>query len=212
MTALSTTTLALAHERFEAALPALQTNFRYWFRRKRRDRDDLLAEAAACAWKAWLGLLLKGRDPVAVGVSGIANFAARHALKGRPIANRDGAGRHKMDVQHRRAQTLGGYKVVSLDTGPAERNDYGPAAWRDWVATDRHMGPADVACFFCDYAAWLEALAPRRRRTAEMLAAGHGTLEVAKDVGVTPAAISQARTALCESWRRFQGERRSACG
>jgi hypothetical protein len=44
-----------------------------------------------------------------------------------------------------------------------------------------------------------------------LLAAGHGTLEVAKDVGVTPAAISQARTALCESWRQFQGERRSAC-
>ena len=59
---------------------------------------------------------------------------------------------------------------------------------------------------------WLEAMAPRRRRTAQMLAAGHGTLEVAREVGVSAPAISQARSALYESWLKFQGEEPSACG
>jgi hypothetical protein len=45
-----------------------------------------------------------------------------------------------------------------------------------------------------------------------MLAAGHGTLEVAREVGVSAAAISQARAALHESWLRYQGEERSPCG
>jgi DNA-directed RNA polymerase specialized sigma24 family protein len=206
MTTLSPAALASAHQQFESALPNLRKNFRYLLRRRWRDRDDLLSEAAACAWKAWVGLLAKGRDPVAVGVSGIAAFAVRHALKGRQIANRNGGGRGKMDVQHRRAQKLGGYKVISYDTGPAARNDYGPAAWKEWVATDHRMGPAEAAAFRIDYATWLAGLPERRRLTAELLAEGRGTLEVAGRVGITPAAVSQARSWLETRWREYQQE------
>ena len=206
MTTLSPTALASAHRQFESALPALRKNFRYLLRPRWRDRDDLLAEAFACAWKAWVGLLSRGRDPVAVGVSGIAAFAVRHTLKGRRIANRNGGGRGKMDVQHRRAQQLGGYRVISYDTGPAARNDSGPAAWRDWVATDPRMGPAEAAAFKIDYATWLAGLPERRRLTAELLAEGRGTLEVAGRVGITPAAVSQARSWLERRWREYQQE------
>ena len=91
--------LASAHLHFEAALPAIRRSARYIFRRRRRDRDDLLAEAIACVWKAWRGLVLRGRNPVLVGVTAIAAWAARHSLKGRRIGNRHG-GRHKMDIHH----------------------------------------------------------------------------------------------------------------
>jgi DNA-directed RNA polymerase specialized sigma24 family protein len=197
--------IASAHQQFEAALPAIRQTARYALRRRRRrDRDDLLAEAIACAWKAWRGLVARGKNPVVVGVTAIAGWAARHALNGRRIGNRHG-GRHKMDVHHRRARHLGGYEVISYDSGPAARSDDGPAAWRDWVATDRHMGPADAAAFRVDFACWLASLPDRRRRTAELLAEGHGTLDVARWVGVTPAAVSQARSWLARSWQDFQG-------
>jgi hypothetical protein len=210
MIALTSVALATAHQQFESTLPALRRNFRYLLRRRWRDRDDLFAEAVACAWKAWVGLVAMGRDPIAVGVSGIAAFAVRHTLKGRRIGRgRDGGGRHKMDVQHRRAQQLGGYKVVSYDTGKVEQCDDGPAAWKEWVAVDRHMGPADAAAFRVDFSSWLAGLPERRRRTAGLLAEGHGTLEVARWVGVTPAAVSQARSWLARSWRDFQGEARA---
>jgi hypothetical protein len=76
----------------------------------------------------------------------------------------------------------------------------------EWIATDRHMGPAGAAAFRLDLASWLASLPERRRRTAELLAEGHGTLEVARWVGVTPAAVSQARSWLARSWHEFQGE------
>src|SRR5690349_1391051 len=168
--------LASAHQQFEAALPAIRMSARYVLRR-RRDRDDLLAEAIACAWKAWRGLVVRGRDPVIVGVTAIAAWAARHALNGRRIGNRHG-GRHRMDIHHHRARRLGGYEVISYDSDPVARPDDGQEAWKQWIATDRHMGPADAAAFRIDYATWLASLPERRRRTAEFLAEGHGTLEV----------------------------------
>jgi DNA-directed RNA polymerase specialized sigma24 family protein len=202
--------LASAHQQFEAALPAIRQTTRYALRRRRRDRDDLVAEAIACAWKAWRGLVARGRNPVVVGVTAIAGWAARHALKGRRIGNRHG-GRNKMDIHNFRAQRLGRYKVVSYDSGPAAPDDDGPATWKKWVATDRHMDPADAAAFRIDFASWLASLTERRRLTAELLAESHGTLDVARWVGVTPAAVSQARSWLARSWNDFQGATPELC-
>jgi hypothetical protein len=111
-----------------------------------------------------------------------------------------------MDVYHRRAQKACGFRVINADSGADVVDEADLEVWRNCCT------PADEACFRVDYADWLAAQAPRRRRTAELLAAGHGTLEVARDVGVTPPAISQARTALHQSWRRYQGELAAAIG
>jgi hypothetical protein len=188
-------------------LPILQKNFRYLLRRRRRDRDDLFAESAACAWKAWVGLVAKGRDPVAVGVTGIAAFAVRHTLKGRQIGRgRNGGGRSKMSVERRRARQLGGYKIVSYDHGETVRNDFGPGTWQRWVASDHRTSPAAAAAFSIDYSTWLASLPERRRLAAELLAEGHGTLEVSRRIGVSPPAITQARAWLERSWSAFQQE------
>ena len=205
---MSAPSLAAAQHQFTAYLPAVENATRFAFRRRRlrrQDLEDILAEAIAACWSAWVGLLSRGRDPLEVGVCGIANRAALYVRNGRRIANRSG-GRGAMDVFHRRAQKARGFRV--FNSGGVEET----IAEADHGVWTNCCTPADEACFRVDYAAWLDAMAPRRRRTAELLAAGHGTLEVAREVGVTAAAISQARTALCESWRRFQGERRSACG
>jgi hypothetical protein len=204
---MSITSLIDAQDAFAAQLEVIVGATRYAFRKRRlrrHDYEDILAEAIAACWSAWVGLLSRGRDPLEVGVCGIANQAARYVRSGRRIANRSG-GRGAMDVYHRRAQKARGFRVFNSGEGAAvEEADHG--VWTNGCT------PADLACFRIDHAAWLAALAPRRRRTAELLAAGYGTLEVAKDVGVSPPAVTQARAALCESWRRFQGEGRSACG
>jgi hypothetical protein len=202
---MTTATLASAHQQFEAALPAIQRSARYTLRRRRHDRDELLAEVIACAWKAWRGLADRGRNPVAVGVTAIANWAARHALKGRRVGNRSG-GRGAMDVFHRRAQRIGSFRVDSYDSGRAILTGSEPAAWKGWLAADGRVTPADEVCFRLDFEAWLSRLPARRRRTAELLAEGHGTLEVAQRVGVTAAAVSQARSWLARNWREFQGD------
>jgi hypothetical protein len=204
---MSIATLNDAQREFTAQLPVVENAARYTFRRlklRRQDFEEVLAEAIAACWSAWVGLIARGRDPLEVGVCGIANFAVRYVQSGRRIANRT-CGRGAMDVYHPRAQKARGFQVInSSDDEPIDGPDAG--VWTNCCT------PADEACFRVDFAAWLEALAPRRRLTAELLAAGHGTLEVAKEVGVTPAAISQARSWLHESWRRFQGDELAACG
>jgi hypothetical protein len=87
----------------------------------------------------------------------------------------------------------------------------GDVSGREWLVADRRVSPADEACFRLDFEAWLARLPERRRRTAESLAEGHGTLEVARCVGVTPAAVSQARSWLARNWRDFQGDTPAAC-
>jgi hypothetical protein len=203
---MSIASLIDAQREFTAHLPVAENATRFAFRRlklRRHDFEDALAEAIAACWSAWVGLIGRGRDPLEVGVCGIANFAVRYVRNVRRIANKSG-GRGAMDVYHRKAQKVRGFQVINS----GDEAIGGPEAG---VRTNC-CTPADEACFRVDFAAWLEALAPRRRRTAELLAARHGTLETAREVGVTPAAISQARSWLHESWKQFQGDELAACG
>jgi DNA-directed RNA polymerase specialized sigma24 family protein len=205
MSPLSMATLASAHQQFEAALPAIQRSARYLLRHRRRDRDELLAELTACCWKAWRGLLERGKDPLAVGISGIIGWAARHTLKGRRIGNRSG-GRGAMDIFNRRAQKAGDFRIVSYNDDPTTGTGSKPEPWREWLTADRRVSPADSAAFRVDFLSWLDKLSERRRKTAELLAAGCGTAEVARELGLSSSAVSQGRLWLEKSWRRFQGE------
>jgi hypothetical protein len=201
---MSTASLTIDHRRFEAALPAITKAARYTFRRHRlQDREEAIAEAQACAWKAWHGLVTRGKDPVAVGVSGIAGYAVRHALNGRRLGNRH-CGRGARDVYHPRAQLASGFRLVSLDTeiDPGVSGD----SWKEWLAEDNRCSPADEAAFRVDFEAWLAGLPERKRQVARWLAEGHETGLVARWLEVTPAAVSQTRTWLAESWRRFQSQ------
>ena len=197
-----------AQNAFAAQLRVIVGATRYAFRRRRlrrHDYEDIVAEAVAACWSSWVGLISRGQDPRQIGVCGIANQAVRYVRGGKRIANRSG-GRGAMDVYHPRAQRARGFQV--FNSGGVDEAEEGQetGVWTNACT------PADEACFKLDYAAWQESLAPRRRKVCERLAAGYGTLEVAKEVGVTAAAISQARTALYESWLKFQGEEPSACG
>jgi hypothetical protein len=110
-----------------------------------------------------------------------------------------------MDVHNRRARAAGGYTIGSLD-GNGQPASETVGGWRDWIVGDNRCTPADEAVFRLDFATWLAGLPDRRRKTAELLILGHGTGEVARALGITAAAVSQARAWLERSWRAFQGE------
>jgi hypothetical protein len=201
---MSTASMIVEHGSFEAALPTITKIAQYCFRRYRsQDREEAIAEAQACAWKAWHGLVTRGKDPVAVGVSGIANYAVRHTLNGRRVGNRH-CGRGRRDVYNRGAQNAAGFKLVSLDrdVDPSLSTD----VWREWLCEDNRYSPADEAAFRVDFAAWLASLSERKRQIAEWLSTGHETGLVARWLGVSPAAVSQTRTWLAASWRQFQSQ------
>ena len=141
---------------------------------------------------AWHGLLERGKDPVAVGVSGIAANAVRARQERPPVGNR-GGGRGAMDVYHFKGRRRPAGSRSSASTRDAGRSRVrartpGGSGW----PADNRVGPADEAAFRVDFAAWLAGLPARKRRVAELLAEGHGTGEVAGLLGVTPGAVSQA--------------------
>jgi hypothetical protein len=198
---MSTLSLTHAQQQFTDHLSAVENAARFAFRRRRRhDREEAVAEARAAAWSAWHGLIRKGKDPLAVGVTGIANNAIKYVKSGRKLGNPT-CGRGAMDVGHPRVRRALGLRVVSFEVlaGPS------PGSWQDWLVADRRFGPADEAAFRVDFAVWLAGLPQKKRRVAELLAEGHEGVVVARLVGIAQSRVCQLRTELAESWRVFQG-------
>jgi hypothetical protein len=198
--------LLAAQQSFLAELPrftdVIRFNTRRWPAGRRREaRDDMLA---AC-WHAWVGLARRGKDPAAVGPTGIAANAIRYVRGGRKLGC-GAVGRAAIDIYDPRARRRGGSCIVGLDAADGEGGPADSEGWRQWLACDHRTSPADEAAFRIDFAAWLDRLPPRKRRLAELLAEGHGTGVVARIFGVTPGAISQMRGRLAASWGEFQGE------
>src|SRR4051812_19422122 len=155
---MSAASLTSVHQQFEAALPAVTAAARYAFRRRRpQDRDEAIADARAAAWSAWHGLIARGKDPVTVGVHGIAANAVRYVKNGRRVGHR-GGGRGAMDVYHPRAQAVRDFRLVGLDAVEATPTLAPAEPWRQWLAADNRCTPADEAAFRIDFAAWLAAL------------------------------------------------------
>src|SRR5207249_1848625 len=109
----------------------------------------------------------------------IATNAIRYVRSGRRFGNTT-IGRGAMDIYRRRAQRKHGFKLVSLDAGQdADAGDSAQGSWREWLAEDNRVGPADEACFRLDFGNWLAALPAKKRQIAELLAEGHDGVVVA---------------------------------
>ena len=170
-----------------------------------QEYEEALAEARAAAWTAWHGLVERGKDPVEVGVHGIAANAIRWVRNGRKVGNPT-CGRGAMDVYHPKAQAACGFTLVSLDSGDVEQGAGSRArtpGGSGWPRTTRSR-PADEAAFRLDFEGWLAGLPERKRRVAELLAEGHEGVVVARTVGIAPSRVTQLRSELAASWRAFQ--------
>src|SRR3954468_24588831 len=154
---MSALSLAAAQDQFTATLSAVEDAVHYAFHKRLRPQEyrEALAEARAAAWHAWHGLLRRGKDPLEVGVHGIANNAIRYVRNRRKLGCGT-SGRGALDVYHPRAQKRDGFRLISLDAGDdAEVEDTTPGAWREWLAEDNRVSPADEAAFRIDFESWL---------------------------------------------------------
>ncbi len=105
------------HRQFEAALPQIDDVIRFHSRRwPKQQRSEMMADARAAAWHAWFGLLRRGKDPLAVGPTGLARNACRYVKGGRRLGTTT-SGRSAMDVYNRRAQRRNG--IPACRTGPS---------------------------------------------------------------------------------------------
>ena len=204
---MSPMSLCVAQEQFTATLSAVEDAVKFAFRRRLRPQEyeEALAEARAAAWSAWHGLVERGKDPVEVGVHGIATNAIRWVRARRKVGNAN-CGRGAMDVYHRKAQAACGFTLVSLDSDHVDAGDSTAGTWREWLAEDNKVTPADEAAFRLDFEGWLAVLPERKRRVAELLAEGHEGIVVARTVGVAPSRVTQLRSELAAGWRAFQAQ------
>jgi hypothetical protein len=139
---------------------------------------------------------------VAVGASGIARYAVRHALVGRKIAGPDGDC-VAMDADHPRAQEARGLRIVTDAAARRADASHGPG-WQEWITGENASAPAEESIVGLDFGAWLIRLPARYRCMAEWLAEKHETGTVARALGISPAAVS--RTLLWLADRECQSQ------
>ncbi len=119
----SNTALTQAQQSFEAQLPDFDRLFhKVLARRLGPDCEDAMADARAEAWKTWLSLTTRGRDPLAIGPARIASFIIRHVFAGRTFVGRS-CGRQKRDIQHPLVHRQHGVQVFSYDAPVRDLGD-----------------------------------------------------------------------------------------
>jgi hypothetical protein len=187
------------HARFLALLPAIERHGRFYFRNLRcpHHKEEMLQEMQALAWRWFLRLIRRGKDP-ADFPSALASFAARAVHNGRRLCGHE----KPRDVLSGSAQRRHGFRVDTLPgvTTPMT-NPYDDA-----LHDNTRTPPPDQAAFRCDFPAWRRTHSQRDRRIIDDLMAGDRTLDVARKHGITPARISQLRRALHADWSRFCGD------
>ena len=157
-------------------------------------RKDLIQETIAISFKGWLACIRLGKDP-SLFVSAIVDYATRQARSGRKAAGGPSSNSKKNEgylAQDGRA--LLSWEDLSWDVREAlEAKLY----------FNRFSPVPEQAAFRIDLPEWLETLTWRMRTQAELSLAEKTTKDIAKKLGLTPSAVSQARNVLRSSWERF---------
>jgi len=149
-------------------------------------REEAVQDATVLAFRYWTRLVERGK----VGEDcfrGAIWWAVRHTKQGRPGGVR-GASRPKCVLDYARRRK--GNVVVE---GGVNLNHF--------VGSTASV--PDTVAFRLDVPAFLGTLPERDRGIAASLAAGKGTTEVAREIGVSPAAISQFRTRFKKKYDEF---------
>ena len=183
-------------DRFLEMLPGIRRIARFCFRQLARDeREEAIGEAVANAYVAFCRLVERGKADIAYPTP-LGRYAVAQVRAGRRV----GASLNLYDVTSAYCQQK---QEVVLETLSPWQED---GRWQEILVEDRHSTPADIATTRIDFRAWLRRLDRRRRAAARLLAGGASTSEAAKELGVSPARVSQLRSELRQSWQEFQSE------
>jgi DNA-directed RNA polymerase specialized sigma24 family protein len=188
------------HAPFLALLPRIERHARIAFRHLGcpQGRDDAVAEAVALAWREYLRLVERGKDP-AQFVSTFASYAARAVWRGRRVCGQE-AGH---EVLSPRAQARHGFAVLGLPAGPSTLEG---SPLEEALLDNLVTPPPEAAAFRIDFPAWLATWPERDRRLIEALGLGERTSALADQFGLTPGRISQKRREYHGDWERFCGD------
>ena len=185
------------HAGFIKLLPRIKRYAEAAFRKLPAEtREDLVQEAVANAMVAYVRLVERGKTEVAFA-SVLARYAIAQIREGRRVGN----SLNVRDVCSFYAQKKKSIVLESLD-----RFDRDEGAWIEAIVEDHHTPVVEQAAFRLDFPRWLARFPRRDRQIAELLAAGHGTGEVARRFHVTDGRISQKRREYMHSWQGFHGE------
>jgi hypothetical protein len=197
------------HADFLLILPRVELHGRIYFRhlRCRHRKADALQEMRALAWKWFLSLHRRGRDPLDF-VKGFVSLLARAVHSGRRLAgmlrakdmaNPSAQGRHGFRLEPLPVALRAGHDRLYADPHGQELHDAFEERLRDNTITP----VVDQVAFRIDFPAWLKTLTGRERRLVRTMARGERTLDLSKQFGVSPSRISQLRREFQEGWLRF---------
>ncbi len=196
---LSSLSLRDVHSQFVAALPAIEKVLRFELRRvPKQARADAFADALAATWAAWRSLVQRGKDPLQVGPTGIAARCCLGTRAGRKVGNMN-SGRGCLDVHDHRAQRRLGLTVHNPDEPDEFAVGASSEVWRECVAEDNRVSPADEAAFHVDFEVWLAGLPRRSGEMAELLAAKAAALARSRVCSTCRCRRSASRA---RGWRR----------
>jgi hypothetical protein len=176
---------------FLGVLPRISAVARFAFRHVRcpDTRADRVAEAVALAWKKFLLISARGKDPTTFATT-LAARCCQAVRAGRRLVRAE----RTKDVLSPVARARHGFRVATL---PPREGVLGgprlPPDLADALSDDPKGRVPDRAAFRIDFPAWRAGLGRRQRRVLDALAAGGRTAEVAAAVRVSPGRVSQMR-------------------
>jgi DNA-directed RNA polymerase specialized sigma24 family protein len=187
------------HAAFVALLPRIERHARFAFRHLGcpQSRDDAVAEVTGLAWRSYVRLVERGKDP-AQFVSTFASYAARAVRRGRRVCGQEAG----QEVLSHRAQARHGFVVLRL----LQRTTLNGSPLEEALLDNAVTPPPEAAAFRIDFPAWLATWPERDRRLIEGLGLGERTLALAQRFGLTPGRISQKRRQYHDDWERFCGD------
>lgn len=188
------TVWAIAQARFvDVLLPVLVRHARIYFR-KDRDHDERIAETVALAWKWYVRLLQRRKDPCQ-WPSAFAGYATRAVRSGRRACGHE----RVKDVMSPNAQQRHRFYCGKLpDFSTLNTNPLAEAL------TDNCRSPVpDQVQFRVDFPDWTRTRTERDRRLIGDMATGERTKHLARKYRLSPARVSQLRREYHGDWELF---------
>jgi hypothetical protein len=200
------------HLRFLALVPRIETHAQVCFRGIKCPvtKEDRVAECVALAWKWFVRLTERGKDPFEFPVA-FACLVARAVRCGRRLCGQE----RSMDVLSPLAQQRRGFVVEHLPAttrSPHESLYASPHGqqlqdvFEERLRDNAVTPPPDAAAFRIDWPLFLRGLTTRDQEMATFLSLGHSGKAAAARFGLSPGRVTQLRQRWCRQWQTCQGE------
>jgi hypothetical protein len=194
---------SVLHQGFLQLLPRLQLHGRIYFRHLKchQQKQDALAEMTALAWKWYVRLVERGKDPASFPAM-LATFAAKAVRCGRRLCGQEKA----KDLLSPVAQRRHGFSVGK----PPDVSTLNGNPLEEALGDNTKTPPPEAAAFRIDFPAWRKTQARRNRRLIDAMILGERTQTLAHRFHLSPARISQLRRHFHNDWSVFCADHRGA--